>query len=88
MFHSDSTGALGSKLAHGGLLALQLSVHSNETVLMTGMTIKENSVVFLNGAGRTIKMANQWFEVKKGGRLCMCNLNLIDGQVFPFSQAI
>ena len=87
-FTLASTGTLDSKLAQGGLLALQLSASSNESVLMADMTIKTGSVVFLNGAGRTIKMADRQFVVEKGGRLCMYNLNLIDGQVCPFSQAI
>ena len=60
-----STGTLGRKLAQGGVLALRLSASSNETVLMADMTIKTGSVVFLNGAGRTIKMADRQFVVER-----------------------
>ena len=75
------TGTPPSKLAQGRLLSLRLFADSRDTLLTGDITIKTGSVLFLDGAGMTIRTAQNQFIVEAGAKLCLYNINLIDGKV-------
>ena len=50
-------------------------------MLAGDITIKTGSALFLDGAGMTITTAQHQFFVEAGAKLCLYNINLIDGKV-------
>ena len=61
-----------------GHVVLQLAA---DTTLANDIYIEKDSLVFIDGAGKTMKMGRFQIQIEAGARLCMYNLNLIDGQV-------
>ena len=63
----------------GGVLALQLKASSDQSNLAEDLVFKEDSVVFLDGAGRTLQTGRFQLKVRSRAKLCIYNLNLVDG---------
>ena len=67
-----------SKLALGGSIAVRAAA---DATLTNDIIIKEGSIVFLDGGGRTLTTGTKQFRVEREARLCMYNFRLIDGKV-------
>ena len=66
------------KMQHG-LLAIRLELDSHMAVLQKDLVIRNNTVVMIDGRGRTIKTGGHQVLLSQGGRLCLYDLHLIDG---------
>ena len=78
-------------MASKGALALKLTANSNQTALTGDIVVKAGSTLFLDGAGRTIDMAQTeehffQFRVEARAKLCVYNLHLIGSSVRCFSD--
>ena len=66
------------------MAALKLLSNSSETLLKEDIVVKSSSALFFDGAGQTLTTAQHQFKVEAGAKLCLYNLNLIDGKVCHF----
>ena len=83
---SNSTSSLFSKLQQlpsGGQLAILLAPLANSRVidLTQNLVFERDSTVFIDGRGHTIRTTDYHLIVEDGARLCLYNVNLIDGTV-------
>ena len=53
-----------------------------DATLTDDIRVQKDRMLFIDGAGRTLVMREYQFSLEAGAKLCMYNINLMDGQVF------
>ena len=64
-----------------GDLAVQLTPVSEQSFLTAHFIVPAGARVFLDGAGRTVRLEGKQFYVKEGATLCLFNIHLTSSSV-------